>query len=672
MEATITRGRIRLRLSDGLSHEASQKRLEDLCDAIGSARPVSGSHDEMSCAISHHNFKKLRQLGCKLSSDTHTREVVSILRGKLDNYEEESRLARSVKDGAIAFSDYQFKVEPFAHQRLGFQFLHSMKTPALFGDCGTGKTFMVLTFADSLVKSAEEWAFIVVCPVNLIKHVWIDDAVKFSDLETVGLRESSSMSILMEDYDDKKDPKDLSRHDRAALRAERKADPEWKNKAARKAKARYRKRLEERFAQGADLYVINPENLRTDVKEKRVLALCRRLESEGKQICLIIDESSKIKSRTSRTYKSIKKMRAHASRCIIMTGTPSPNGILDIWAQFDILDEGMTLQPNFVDYRHDHCREVIMRGIEYVKDGKKYNAKKWEPKAGAPRAVYNLIEPRMIRFKTEECIDLPPIRFIMRYVDMSTDQEAFYRDMEERLFAELEGEPVTAKVAVSKLVKLREVTGGFIRTDEGEDKPFNKNATKMIELDQLLEQSIGDKLGDEGPPLKAIVWAQYQWECKTLVERYRKDYGARGLFGGISSSAKDEAIRRFRSDKNCRILVCHPASAGHGLTLTEANYAFYYSLSYNFEEFYQSFRRISRPGQKRAMTYYFLVAPGTIDEELLDAIRTKKNLSDMVTDGEFSRGAFLSCRDELGGQLDIKWDHTDEEGASPIQQDTVG
>ena len=177
----------------------------------------------------------------------------------------------------------------------------------------------------------------------------------------------------------------------------------------------------------------------------------------------------------------------------------------------------------------------------------------------------------------------------------------------------------------------------------------------MLMLDELLEQSIADKLGDVGPPSKALIWAQYQWECKALVKRYQQ-YGAMGLFGGISLGQKDLAIRRFKTDPNCRILVCHPASVGHGLTLTEADYAFYYSLSHNFEEFYQSQGRMARPGQKRTMTYYFLVCPGTIDEELINAIRAKKNLSDLVTDGRFARQDILGARGDVPSQLDVAWD----------------
>ena len=262
----------------------------------------------------------------------------------------------------------------------------------------------------------------------------------------------------------------------------------------------------------------------------------------------------------------------------------------------------------------------------------------------------------MIRFKTDECIDLPPSRTLVRYVSMNKEQADAYEDMEERLYTELEGEPVTAKVAVGRLIKIRQIAGGFLRTDQGKDVQLGKTIPKMLELDGLLEQSIAEKMGEEGLPSKAIIWANYKWECRTLIERYKKKYRARGLFGGISIGAKDKAIYEFDNDPNSRLLVCHPGSVGHGMNFTVANYAFYYSLSHNFEETYQSYRRTLRPGQVRPMSYYFLITQDTIDEELLAANKAKKDLSDLITDGKFDKNSFLNHRKESrDAEFDFSW-----------------
>ena len=653
MRARVHRGRIRVRW-DIDDPDVWLPLREQALALIGSGSVPAEDEPEISCALSVQNFKKLKSLGCKMDrSDEHTIRTIELMRVDYQKYLLESEKGFAAKSNDLETPSYEFKVKPFAHQRLGWKFLHSMKTPALFGDCGTGKTFMVLTFLESLIQAGVPTVMIVVCPVNLIRHVWAADTEKFTGLRCVSLRESSVVLVRASDYDQPGDPSD--RYELARVRAERATNPEWKKKAKRKAQARRTKKIKERFQQDADIYVINYENLRTDAKEKRILDLCKRLTKEGKEILLAIDESSKVKSRTSKTYKVLKKIRRHASRCIIMTGTPSPNGILDLWAQFSLLDGGMTLQPSYIDYRHETAHEIQLRGVTWVdKQGKKHTATKWAPKPGAAKRVYKTIEPRMIRFRTDDCIDLPPVRFLIREVDMNQEQSEVYTDMENMLFAEIEGEPVTAKIAASKLLKLREITGGFVITDSREEVPLGKDSPKMLELDALLEQSVGPKLGDDRPS-KALVWANYQWECKTLVKRYQRKYGARGLFGGISSKAKDESISRFMNSRDCRLLVCHPGSVGHGLTLTEANYAFYYSLSYNYEEFYQSYRRITRPGQTRSMTYYFLVCPNTIDENLLEVLREKKNLSEIVTDGRFSRDGLLAARKKTN-QIDINWE----------------
>ena len=620
----------------------SLEQADPIYHQIGSASPQPNKPLLISCALSIDNFKKLKRLGARLSKDPATRAIVARLREQLDEYEKESRLVLEAKNGGVCVydeiycEDYEFKVKPFSHQVVAFHFLHSTKTPAFFGGCGVGKTAAVLWFAHSLTKQGN-WTFLVFCPVNLIEHVWIEDAAKFlaDEFKVNSLRESSAPSIRVEDWPDGADRK----------------DKEARKKAYTNAKRRHSKKLVERYTADADMFVINYENVRTDAKEKRITDLVKRRKNEGDNVCLILDESTRFKSRTSRTYKALKRIRAHCERCVIMTGTPSPNGLADLWSQFMVLDEGMTLGPSFTDYRHDTHYQFSFK----VGPSKNKTVVKWNPKAGSPRIVHAMINPRMIRFHTDDCVDLPPRRFLVRHIDMTKDQRSLYDDMEEYLFTEIDGEPVTARVAVTKLMKLREITGGFVINDYEEQVAIDKVTPKMAELDLLLEQALSPGLIPEGPPTKALVWAQYQWECNTLIARYEKAYGARGLFGGISQGKRDAAIRAFKGDPKCRVLICHPKSAGHGLTLTEASYAIYYSLSYDLEEFEQSFRRNARPGQERKQTYYFLVCPGTIDEELLSAIQRKKNLADVVTDGAPRRTHFVQHRESTPGEIQLDW-----------------
>ena len=637
----IEAGKINVVLSADEEHRSTE--AQEIVGAIGSAH-LADDGSYVSCALSANNLRKLRRMYPDLhrSPDDVTISTIQRLRADQDKYEAESKLAEDIKGGTSDVGDYQFKVPPFAHQVLGFRFLRDLPTPALFGSCGSGKTFIVATVLDSLVKRGEKIVGLVVCPVNLIGHVWLEDVAKFTDLTAQSLRLDLNDRVLL---------------DRAKAEGIRSDDA-----AGRKALLRLMRK--EMLTAKANVYVVNPESVRgtksDKEKQKGVMGLLRRLRKEGYQIWLILDESSRLKTRSSATYRTLREIRPLCSRCVIMTGTPSPNGVLDLWAQFHILDGGKTLQPSFTDYRHDVCHEVVLKGVTWQKGGVTHTATKWVEKKGVGKEVYQVIKPRMVRFRLRDCIDLPEQHPpIIREVPLSTDQMAVYADMEDNLFAQLEsGEDVTARVAATRLMKLREITGGFVISDIGNAQQIGKEVPKMLALDELLEQSIADQMGDEGPPLKAIVWAQYQWECKALVERY-KAYGARGLFGGISQSGKDDAIRRFKTDDAARLLVCHPASAGHGLTLTEANYAFYYSLSYNYEELYQSSCRIVRPGQRRQTFFYFLVAPRTIDEDLLAALTKKQDLSNLITDGRFTRDQLLSHRGGKHPELTLDWEVPD-------------
>lgn len=596
-----------------LDHEDDDVTLEQqqmLLSSIGTASVRPGFPPTVRCAMSVVNFRKIREMFPYAKRDRDheiTTNLVSKLRKEKELYDEDSVRGLRAKQGESFGPEYEFKLPPFEHQRIGWSFLHAVKNPALLGDCGVGKTFIAGTWADSIIKAGKPTMFLVTCPVSIIKHAWIADLIKFTDLKATRLHEPSS----------------------------------YKKK----------ERVAARFAEDSDVYIINPEALIRS--EKQMKALIRRQKKAGKELILIIDESSKMKSEGSKAFKMVKAIRAFASRAVIMTGTPAPNGIPDLWSQFFLLDQGMTLQPKSVDYRHDTMVSFKMKTHNKDDKGNRISITRWAPKAGVANSVYKTIEPHMIRFRSEDCIDLPDKQFLRRDVEMTKEQKSSYAEMRDHLFTEIEGEGVTARIAAVRLMKLRQVTGGFLTTDTGKATAINKDTPKMLALDDILDQVVGRRLGDVGrKPTKAIIWAQYKWECQALNRRYKK-YGARGLYGGISHSKRDDNIEAFMNDDKCTVLVCHPGAAGHGLTLTAANYAIYYSLSYNWDEFYQSARRIARPGQMRPMFFYFLMVKGTIDEVIVKALQKKKNVSDIITDGPFRRDILDSIQLPGDQSIDI-------------------
>lgn len=496
------------------------------------------------------------------------------MKGNVKRRKEEIQAIRRVKKGKYNSTKYSFKFSPYKHQEKGFHFMHAAPRLAIHGDCGTGKTAIAASFSESLIEAGEGGPILVVCPISIIVQSWLKDIEKFTNLKAISIYEPSS----------------------------------YKRKEKR----------EKRLATDADIYIASFSLILLMEKELR----------KKKFRTIIVDESTKIKNPRSKTFRALLEVAWKADRRYVMSGTPAPNGPIDLWSQFFFIDGGQTLEPSFVDFRNKFYNRIEIGG------GKEF----WTPKRHAPAEVNKLIEPVSIRFRASECLDLPKQVFVTRECPMSKEQARVYKDMAEDLFVQLEsGEPVTARVAISRLMKLREVTGGFIIDDSGEPHQVGSNP-KMSDLDDLLEQALSS--GEH----KALIWIQYRWEAREILKKYKKKYGARGLYGDIPQKDKDKNIDSFLSEDACRILVCHPQSAAHGLTLTVANYSIYYSLSYNFEEYYQSSKRVHRPGQKKTSFYYFLTCPDTIDETLLSCIQDKKNVQDVIVDGKTSAESILGLQ----------------------------
>lgn len=551
--------------------------LAHIVGLIGSAGFDEKTSGLVTCRTSIPNLRRLKRIypDARLERDDHTRETVKKLKAQEDEWIISTERMRAAKAGREDPIDYEFKFTPYSHQRKGFYFMHAGGRSAIFGDCGIGKTAIAAAFIESLVEAGEKGPYLVVCPISIIKQAWLKDIEKFTDLKAMSIYEPSSY----------------------------------------KTKEKRIKRLNTE----ADVYIASFSLVRLMEKELR----------KKKFKMIIVDESTKIKNGQSQTFRSLRKISWKAERRYIMSGTPAPNGPLDLWSQFYFADEGMTLEPSMVDFRYEYFTkvEVNSTGVGF-----------WVPKRGMANKIYSMISPRAVRFKASECLDLPPQTFAIRELQMTAEQRRVYNEMAESLFVELEGgETVTARIALSKLMKLREITGGFVITDAGEPVEVG-SSPKLKELDHLLEQIMASE------EHKAIVWVQYRWEARTIIARFKKKYGAAGLYGDLTQRVKDKNIDRFLDDKKARLLVCHPQSAAHGLTLTVAAYSIYYSLSHNFEEYYQSSKRIHRPGQNHPTFYYFLVCANTIDQSLLTCIQDKKNMQDILIDGKVDTRGLVGIR----------------------------
>ena len=217
---------------------------------------------------------------------------------------------------------------------------------------------------------------------------------------------------------------------------------------------------------------------------------------------------------------------------------------------------------------------------------------------------------------------------------MTAEQSQVYKKMEEDLVAEFidrkTGANLTAEAVntLSKLMKLRQITSGFIGHSEGSAYIERlENNPKYLELDDFIEE-----IGDE----KLVIACQFKEEIYTLLERY-KDYGIAAIFGDASPTERAANIKLFQTTDKLKIMVLQPQAAGHGITLTAAHYFVFLSLDYNFEFYYQVGKRIERIGQKERMfVNHFLAKTDTgrqtIDHDLMHVLKSKSHDRDILFD----------------------------------------
>lgn len=335
---------------------------------------------------------------------------------------------------------------------------------------------------------------------------------------------------------------------------------------------------------------------------------------------LVVDESQRCKSPTSKRAKAVAALATTAKARFLLSGTPILNSPMDIYQQYLILDGGRTFGKNFFAFRAAF--------FEDKNSGMRINHfPNWQPKKGALNALTNAISRQALRLKKEECLDLPPLVRQDVFVEMGKDQARAYREMKEDFITFLRGkhnEPqaVVANMAMTKALKLQQITSGFAITAEGNTVSFDDNP-RQAALKELLE--------DLTPDHKVIVWATFKENYRQIAkvcEELKIQYTE--LHGEVRH--KDEAIRFFRSDPLCRVIIANPASAGIGVNLIEASYSIYFSKNFSLEQDVQSEARNHRGGSEihSKITRIDLIAKDTIDEKVTEALKKKENIAETI------------------------------------------
>lgn len=323
---------------------------------------------------------------------------------------------------------------------------------------------------------------------------------------------------------------------------------------------------------------------------------------------LVCDESSKIKNNSAKMSKAAHRIAKQCKYRMILTGTPIQNNPLDFYSQYKVLDENI-FGKSFYSFKN-----------QYAILGTYNQPVGWRNLPELVRKAHSIA----FRVTKDEALDLPETIDEIRPVILESKTLALYKQFVKDSYIELSKGEVSATNILTRMLRLQQLTGGFIRPDEYSDRYEQVSKAKLEALEDIL-----DSLIDEGK--KAVVIARFIPEineiCKLLESK-------KIAYSKICGEVKDRAaeIERFQNDEECMVFVGQIQTASMGITLTASSTMIFYSLSYNFADYSQAKARIHRIGQKNNCLYIHLTAKDTIDETVLQALRRKEDIAHSIVD----------------------------------------
>jgi SNF2 family DNA or RNA helicase len=351
---------------------------------------------------------------------------------------------------------------------------------------------------------------------------------------------------------------------------------------------------EKDFNAKADIYVTNHDAVKWLAKKPP--AFFRKFDS------LIIDESTAFKHGTSDRSKALNKIKQYFRYRVLMTGTPNTNTVTDLWNQVNILDDGQRLGKSFYHFRGS------VQQPEQV--GRLPNMVKWTDRPGAETAVGGLISDITIRHVFEECHDIPENHNYVIPFELASPHWNVYEEMYREKVAELETGSITAINAATVVTKLLQIASGAVYDENGDYHVIDESRNELI------GQLVADRKF-------SIVFFQWKHQKEMLIEEFERRKLTHTLIdGSVSSKKRDDAVQSFQSGFY-RVLLAHPQSAAHGLTLTKGTSTIWASPTYNLEHWIQGNKRIYRAGQTQRTETVNVIATGTVEEKVYRVLSEK-------------------------------------------------
>jgi len=355
------------------------------------------------------------------------------------------------------------------------------------------------------------------------------------------------------------------------------------------------------------IFLINVEALST----KRGFNACVDYLKSNKLNFVTLDESTTIKNRSAKRTKNILGLQKLSLIRRILTGSPITKSPLDLYTQCQFLSPELLGFSSYLAFRNRYAEmtDIPVGSGRYISVPKYY--KRLEE-----------LEQKMKFFSTrirkDECLDLKPKVRQKRYIELDGEGKRIYEKLRTTALAIVEDSTISFSNKLTEIIKLHQVCNGFTKNDDGEIMTLHNS--KVNALDEILEETDG----------KVIIWANYIYNIKQLIDFLEKKYGKEAvvsIYGDVDVQSRKEAVKRIQEDPRTRFLVGNPTTGGFGLTLTAVNTVIYFSNNYNLEVRKQSEDRAHRMGQKGTVVYIDIVARNTLDEAIMKSLTNKGQIA---------------------------------------------
>lgn len=441
------------------------------------------------------------------------------------------------------------KFNPHAYQMHAIRWIVDHPEAGLFLEMGLGKTAITLTAIQELMWDRFEVSkVLVIAPLRVAATVWDTEAAKWDHLDM--------------------------------LRVVKVLGTKEQRLAA--------------LAQDADIYVINRENV------SWLEAHFRQVKRKWPFDMVVIDELSSFKAASSERFKALRRVRPAIKRLVGLTGTPAPNGLIDLWAQVYLIDRGERLGSTLGGYRQRYFNEG-RRNAHVV-----FN---WVPKPGAEEAIYGKLGDICMSMQACDYLTLPERRDIYMELELPDYARAAYDKLERELVLPLKDTTITAQSAAVVTGKLLQMANGAVYDEDRQD--FVIHDRKLDALETLVEAANGQPV---------LVYYAYQHDLMRIRERFPQSK--------VLKSSEDVAAW---NRGEIPLLLAHPDSAGHGLNLQSGGHILvWFGLTWSLEKYQQANARLHRQGQSQPVAIYHLIAKGTVDEDVIKVLAGKETRQDAL------------------------------------------